>query len=76
MHKGFVLLNCDMGAEESIVNELRQIDEIMNAYPTFGAYDVIAEINAQTQESFESVVASIRSFSRVVSTMTLSIVDV
>ena len=53
MHIGFVLLNCDLGAEEYILEELQQVDEIKNAYVTFGAYDIIAEIHADTQEDFE-----------------------
>jgi len=28
MHKGFVLLNCDLGAEEFIVEELRKISQV------------------------------------------------
>lgn len=75
MQKGFVLLNCDIGAEEFIVSRLQQIKDITNAYLTLGAYDVIAEVSAPTQESFEDTVASIRSLSRVVSTMTLNVVD-
>ena len=75
MHIGFVLLNCDLGAEEYIVDELRQIPQIKNAYVTFGAYDIIAEIHATNQEEFEKTVSmSIRRLSRVVSTMTLNVV--
>ena len=76
MHKGFVLLNCDLGAEEYIVDELNHIPSVIQAYVTFGAYDIIAEIHAETQESFEETVSSkIRQLSRVVSTMTLSVVN-
>ena len=76
MHIGYVLLNCDLGAEEYIVAELRQIPEIKNAYLTFGAYDVIAEIHANSQEDFEKTVSSkIRKLTRVVSTMTLNVVN-
>ncbi len=76
MHIGFVLLNCDLGAEEYVVEELRQIPEIKNAYLTFGAYDVIAEIHANSQEDFEKTVSSkIRKLARVVSTMTLNVVN-
>ncbi len=76
MHIGYVLLNCDLGAEEYIVEELRQIPEIKNAYLTFGAYDVIAEIHANSQEDFEKTVSSkIRKLARVVSTMTLNVVN-
>ena len=75
MHRGFVLLNCDLGAEEYILEELQQVDEIKNAYVTFGAYDIIAEIHADTQEDFEKTVSlKIRQLSRVVSTMTLNVI--
>jgi len=76
MHIGYVLLNCDLGAEEYVVEGLRQIPEIKNAYLTFGAYDVIAEIHANSQEDFEKTVSSkIRKLARVVSTMTLNVVN-
>ena len=75
MHIGFVLLNCDLGAEEYILAELKHITQIKNAYVTFGAYDIIAEIHAETQEDFEETVSmKIRRLSRVVSTMTLNVI--
>jgi len=75
MHKGFVLLNCDLGAEEFIVDELRKISQVSQAYVTFGAYDVIAEINTDSQENFDETVSfKIRRLTRVVSTMTLNVI--
>jgi len=75
MHVGFVLLNCDLGAEEYILDELTKVPQIKNAYITFGAYDIIAEIHGETQEEFENTVSmNIRQLSRVVSTMTLNVV--
>ena len=75
MHKGFVLLNCDLGAEEFIVEELRKISQVSQAYVTFGAYDVIAEINSDSQEYFDETVSfKIRRLTRVVSTMTLNVI--
>jgi hypothetical protein len=32
MHIGFILLNCDLGAEEYIVDELKQMSNVDNAY--------------------------------------------
>lgn len=75
MHKGFILLNCDLGAEEYIVEELKQMSDVANAYLTFGAYDVIAEIKTQDQDAFEKAVGGIRKLSRVVSTMTLNVIN-
>jgi len=75
MHKGFVLLNCDLGAEEFIVEELRKISQVSQAYVSFGAYDVIAEINTDSQEDFDETVSfKIRQLTRVVSTMTLNVI--
>ena len=76
MHKGFVLLNCDLGAEEFIVDELRKISQVSQAYVTFGAYDIIAEINADSQDSFDETVSlKIRRLTRVMSTMTLNVIN-
>ena len=76
MHKGFVLLNCDLGAEELILEELKKIPNVSQAYITFGAYDVIAEINADSQEAFDETVSlKIRRLTRIVSTMTLNVVN-
>ena len=75
MHKGFILLNSDLGAEEYIIEELKHMSDVKNAYLTFGAYDVIAEVQTQDQDTFEKTVGEIRKLSRVVSTMTLNVVN-
>ena len=75
MHKGFILFNCDLGAEEYILDELKQVQNISNAYLTFGAYDIIAEVKVENQEEFTKVIAAVRKLSRVVSTMTLNVID-
>ena len=76
MHKGFVLLNCDLGAEEFILEELKKIPYVSQAYVTFGHYDLIAEINADSQEDFDETVSiKIRRLTRIVSTMTLNVIN-
>ena len=76
MHAGYILLNCDLGAEEYIIEELKQIPEVKKAHLTFGAYDIIAEVHAATQEEFEKTVSTkIRQLARVVSTMTLNVIN-
>ena len=76
MHKGFVLLNCDLGAEEFILEELKNIPNVSQAYITFGAYDVIVEIDADSQQDFDETVSmKIRRLTRIVSTMTLNVLN-
>lgn len=72
MEKGFVLINCDLGAEEYIIEELKLIPQVKNAYVTFGAYDIVAEIEAKNSEEFDQTIShKIRNLSQVMSTMTL-----
>lgn len=75
MHVGFILLNCDLGAEEYVVEELKQMSSVSNAYLTFGAYDIVAEVHTDNQDEFEKTVSEIRKLSRVVSTMTLNVIN-
>ncbi|HEX5458061.1 MAG TPA: Lrp/AsnC ligand binding domain-containing protein [Candidatus Nitrosotalea sp.] len=72
MEKGFVLINCELGAEDYIIEELKTIPEVKSAHVTFGAYDVIAEIQAKSSQEFDQILShKIRSLSQVMSTMTL-----
>ena len=68
-------MNCDLGCEDYLIEELDKIPEVSHAYVTFGAYDIIAEIHGSDQEDFEKTVSmKIRRLSRIVSTMTLNVV--
>ncbi len=76
MEKGFVLINCDIGAEEYVVEELKLLPQVKDAHITFGAYDVVAEVQAHTSEEFDQAVSrKIRNISRVESTMTLKVTN-
>jgi DNA-binding Lrp family transcriptional regulator len=76
MQLGYVLINCDLGTEEYILEELKRIPQVKKAYVTFGSYDLIAEIQTKTQEDFDKAVShGIRNISRVMSTMTLKVVN-
>lgn len=73
---GYILLNCDLGTEDYILEELKRVPQVKKAYVTFGAYDIIVEVQAESQEDFDKAIAlKIRSISRVISTMTLKVVN-
>lgn len=75
MHLGFILLSCDLGSEEYVVEELKRIPGVKSAYATFGAYDVIVELEATSQEDFDKTVSQkVRKVLRVISTITLNVV--
>ena len=55
---------------------MKKIPNVSEAYVTFGAYDVIAEIYADSREDFDETVAiKIRGLTRIVSTMTLNVLN-
>lgn len=76
MEKGFILINCELGAEDYIIEELKLIQQVKNANITFGVYDIVAEIQAQSSQEFDQTVSQkIRTLSQVISTMTLKASD-
>ena len=72
MAKACVLINCDLGSEDKIISDLRKLEHIKDAVGTFGAYDMVAKIEAETSEQLrETVTWKIRKMDKVRSTLTL-----
>ena len=72
MAKGYVLINCDLGSEDKIISDLRKLEHIKDAVGTFGAYDMVAKVEAETSEQLrETVTWKIRKMDKVRSTLTL-----
>jgi DNA-binding Lrp family transcriptional regulator len=70
--KAYVLINCDLGSEDKIISDLRKLEHIKDAVGTFGAYDMVAKIEAETSEQLrETVTWKIRKMDKVRSTLTL-----
>ena len=76
MYVGYVLINCDLGAEEYVADEIRKIPHVSGVQLTFGAYDIVVKVHASDQDEFDGAIAEkMRTLSRVVSTMTLSVTN-
>ena len=72
MAKAYVLINCDLGSEDKIISDLRKLEHIKDVVGTFGAYDIVAKIEAETSEQLrEAVTWKIRKMDKVRSTLTL-----
>ena len=75
-HTAFVLINCDLGYEVEILDQLREIGNVIEAHGTFGAYDIIAEVGAESEENLRHTITwKIRKLDRVRSTLTLKGID-
>ena len=76
MPKAFVLVNVESGFEDEILRELRGIDGVQEAYFSYGVYDIISKIKAETMEKLKEMVTKrIRSLPKVRSTLTLIMMD-
>ena len=73
MTTAYVLINCKLGKEENVVENLRHVDSVKEVQKTFGAYDVIAKVeNNRTKQVRDTVAWNIRSMNGVRSTLTLT----
>jgi DNA-binding Lrp family transcriptional regulator len=73
--KAFILLNVDSGYEDIIIKQLRDLDIVKEAFVSYGTYDIIIKISAETMDEVKkSVTHKIRSLDHVRSTLTLIMV--
>ena len=72
MATAYVLINCELGSEESIISQLKTLEGIIEVHGTFGAYDILAKIESSTVEAFrETITWKIRKIEKIRSTLTL-----
>ena len=68
----YVLINCDLGSEEFVILELKAIEGVVEVHGTFGAYDILAKVEASIVEKLrETITWKIRKIVKIRSTLTL-----
>jgi len=76
MPTAFVLINAELGKEEGILKELRNIDSVKEAHFVYGVYDIIAKVEADSMEKLKEIVTfKIRRLSDVRSTLTMTVAE-
>jgi DNA-binding Lrp family transcriptional regulator len=70
--EAFVLLNVASGFEDEVVKQLRNLEAVQEAHVSYGSFDLILRIKADTMEQLKNVVSrEIRFNGNVLSTLTL-----
>lgn len=73
MPKAYVLMNCDLGSEKQVITSLKNIEGIKEAHGTLGLYDIVAQIESDTEEKIREIATvTIRNMPRIHSTITLT----
>lgn len=76
MPKAFVLINAELGAEDSLIKELKNTEHVSEVYVVYGVYDIVAKIEADTMEKVkETITWKIRRLELVRSTLTMIVVE-
>lgn len=72
MVTAYVLINCDLGSEEDVIDALKNVEDVKEIHGTFGAYDIIAKVDNNKLDTLrETITWRIRKIDRIRSTLTL-----
>ncbi len=76
MTTAYVLINCDLGYEAEVIDEVKQLEDVKEAHGVFGAYDILAKVESDSVEHLrETITWKIRKLNRVRSTLTLLAIE-
>jgi nitrate reductase NapAB chaperone NapD len=71
-----LLINCQSGKEDSVIENLKKFDTVREVEPVFGAYDIVVKLESpNSQEIRENTLTDIRNINDIVSTVTLFHID-
>ena len=72
----YILLSCDLGSENSIIEQLKAIPSVKEASGIYGAYDILVKIESSSaDDQRETVTFKIRKIQHVRSTLTLTCIE-
>jgi len=76
MPTAFLLVNADSGSERKLLETIRNMEGVREAYLVYGTFDIIVKVEALSLEELrEKVSKQVRKLDNVVSTMTLIVAD-
>lgn len=73
MTKAYVLINCDLGSEKSVISSLQAIDAVTEVHGTLGLYDIVVKIESDSDEKIQKTITNtIRKIPDIHTTITLT----
>ncbi|UCC57955.1 MAG: Lrp/AsnC ligand binding domain-containing protein [Candidatus Bathyarchaeum sp.] len=76
MPMAYVLINTEPKHMENVVATLEKLDAVVEIFPVYGVYDVVAKVRAETMEKLKEIVTwKVRSLEKVRSTITMLIME-
>lgn len=76
MPTAYVLINCDLGSEEEILQEIKKLSGVSEVSGVYGVYDIIVKISADTMDKLrETITWHVRRIDKVRSTLTMIVIE-
>ena len=75
MSTAFVFLNCELGAEPAILDEMNGLSGVSEAVQVTGVYDIVVKVNDKSREHISKVVRKIRAVANVRSSLTMVVTE-
>ena len=76
MPTAYVLINCTLGSEESIIKEVAKLPDVKEVRATYGAHDVFVKVKSDSKESMNDTITNkIRKTPRITLTTTMLVID-
>ena len=74
MEEAFVLITCNEGHEEKILNELNRIEALLAIYRIHGPYNILIKIKGETIDKIKEIITSeIKTIDKISYTLTLKV---
>jgi len=67
----YLLINVDLGSEKEVLNEIRRLPMVKEAYEIYGVYDIVAKVEAEDMDKLKESARKIRHINHIRSTLTL-----
>ena len=72
MTVGYVLINCELGAEADLIEDIKKLDSVKDVFATFGAHDIMVKVGADNLEKLREVITwEIQKMAKIRSTVSL-----
>jgi DNA-binding Lrp family transcriptional regulator len=76
MPMAYVLINTEPKHMENVVSTLEKLESVVEIFPVYGVYDVVAKVQADTMEKLKDIVTwKVRSLDEVRSTITMLVLE-
>jgi DNA-binding Lrp family transcriptional regulator len=76
LSRAIILINAELGLEKNLLDQIKSIQNVKEAYLTYGVYDLIAIVEAETQDKLKQIITQkIRTLSGLKTTFTMIVVE-